>query len=267
MSAVSDSLANKVPGTVPTYTPVEGLASDAPLEEDAVVPTPDTTSVVELQHVRHSPESPELATLEDATPQLEKILRASLGADGFLSDVIECRISDVVAPDAVVPWKGFSSCCLYKSASATTALRSLLQCKAPGTSKSFQAILSAVAFGSSKTGKQQHYCYLVGGQVRDVLRGKLSNDIDFNYSCTAQEVALVTVAHGWPTKFKAIGDGITEPNYVLIGDEGSSSYLEVLLVVRAIHVHVPRSDCDRMIDAVYARRASASTSMPQSPAT
>ena len=228
MSADSDALTNQLPdGAALTYTPVEALANDPPSEEDTVVPTPDTTSVFELQHVRHSPVSNDLATLESATPHLEKTLRASLNADGFLSDVIDCPISEVVAPDAVVPWKGFSSCCLYKSASATTALRSLLNCKAPGTLDSFEAILSAVAAGSSPTGKQQHYCYLVGGQVRDVLRGKLSNDIDFNYSCTAQEVALVSVAHGWPTKFKAIGDGVTEPNYVLVGDEGSSSYLEV----------------------------------------
>eukprot|EP00747_Dinoflagellata_sp_TGD_P093891 gnl/TRDRNA2_/TRDRNA2_165908_c0_seq2.p1 gnl/TRDRNA2_/TRDRNA2_165908_c0~~gnl/TRDRNA2_/TRDRNA2_165908_c0_seq2.p1 ORF type:complete len:395 (-),score=68.86 gnl/TRDRNA2_/TRDRNA2_165908_c0_seq2:627-1811(-) len=165
-------------------------------------------------------------TLDEAAPRLEENLRKAL-AGGFLSDVVECAVSDVATPEAVAPWSGFDYH-LYRSEAATRALRSLLRCTAPGTSNSFEDILSAIARGSSAGGgtKQKNYCYLVGGQVRDVLRGQLSMDIDFNYSCSAQEVALVTVAHGWPTKYKCIGEGVTSPNYVLIGDEGSETYLE-----------------------------------------
>ena len=61
--------------------------------------------------------------------------------------------------------------------------------------------------------------------MRDVLRGVLSTDIDFNYSCAARDVALVTVEREIPTKYKCIGP-VTVPNYVLIGDEGSDNYLE-----------------------------------------
>lgn len=169
-------------------------------------------------------------TLDDAVPHLEAELRASCGRDGFLSDMVECRTSDMVTPEAVAPWRAFDYH-LYRSAAATAALRSMLRCAAPGTSDSFEDILSAIACGSSASASsakqdQKNYCYLVGGQVRDVLRGQLSKDIDFNYSCSAQEVALVTVAHGWPTKYKCIGEGISSPNYVLIGDEGSETYLE-----------------------------------------
>jgi hypothetical protein len=164
-------------------------------------------------------------TLDEAVPRLEEELGAAL-KDGFLSDVVECRISDVATPEAVAPWTVFDYK-LYRSAAATTAIRSVLKCNAAGTSDSFEDILSAIASGSPAGDKQQkNYCYLVGGQVRDVLHGQLSKDIDFSYSCSAQEVALVTVAHGWPTKYKCIGNDVPSPNYVLVGDESSESYLE-----------------------------------------
>lgn len=164
-------------------------------------------------------------TLDEAVPRLEAELGAAL-KDGFLSDVVECRISDVATPEAVTPWSAFDYK-LYRSAAATAAIRSVLKCTAAGTSDTFEDILSAVACGSPASGKiQKNHCYLVGGQVRDVLRGQLSNDIDFNYSCSAKEVALVTVSRGWPTKFKCIGKDVSSPNYVLVGDESSESYLE-----------------------------------------
>jgi len=163
-------------------------------------------------------------SIEEAVPRLEKDLRDVLGADNFLSDVKSCAAADLDDPEAIAPWKKFD-CKLYKSAAATEALRSLLRCTTPGTSSSFEDILSAIASGSTPGGKR-NYCYLIGGQVRDVLRGQLSTDIDFNYASSSKEVALVTVAQEWPTKYKCIGDGVTVPNYVLIGDESSSQYLE-----------------------------------------
>lgn len=165
-------------------------------------------------------------SIDEAMPHLKKVLQASVGADGFLSDVVQCTTSELKDPQAVAPWEGHSYN-IYRSAAATTAFRSVLRCQAPGTSNSYAEILSAISLGfSPKGGQQQHYCYLMGGQVRDVLRGDLSADIDFNYSCSPKEVALTTVAHDWPTKFKCVGGGITTPNYVLIGDEASSCYLE-----------------------------------------
>eukprot|EP00441_Pelagodinium_beii_P026372 CAMPEP_0197663966 /NCGR_PEP_ID=MMETSP1338-20131121/58349_1 /TAXON_ID=43686 ORGANISM="Pelagodinium beii, Strain RCC1491" /NCGR_SAMPLE_ID=MMETSP1338 /ASSEMBLY_ACC=CAM_ASM_000754 /LENGTH=400 /DNA_ID=CAMNT_0043242507 /DNA_START=32 /DNA_END=1234 /DNA_ORIENTATION=+ len=163
-------------------------------------------------------------TVEEAAPQLEEDLRKSL-SDGFLSDVVECSAADVKALEAIAPWKDFNYR-LFRSPAATSVLRSLLRCKLPGTTNSFEDVFQAVSCGGTLRGTpQKDHCYLIGGQVRDVLRGKLSTDVDFNYSCTAQDVALRTVAQGWPTKFKCIGP-VDVPNYVLIGDEGSSCYLE-----------------------------------------
>jgi len=71
----------------------------------------------------------------------------------------------------------------------------------------------------------ESFCYLLGGQVRDLLKGKISSDVDFNYACSAQDVARVCVENEWPVKFKAIGP-VSKPNYVLIGDEQSEQYLE-----------------------------------------
>jgi len=209
-------------------------------------------------------------TLDQASPALEDSLRASLGTDGFLSDLVECSLASVAHPAAITPFSAFAYK-LYKSEAATRAIRALLTCSLPGTSDSFDTVLSAIASGGGgsrgalgkdeggkfgvhleldESGKtkvklqpqgallhaqrrrdgeggaaDRHYCYLVGGQVRDVLRGVLSTDIDFNYSCAARDVALVTVEREWPTKYKCIGP-VTVPNYVLIGDEGSDNYLE-----------------------------------------
>eukprot|EP00931_Biecheleriopsis_adriatica_P119660 TRINITY_DN9487_c0_g2_i1.p1 TRINITY_DN9487_c0_g2~~TRINITY_DN9487_c0_g2_i1.p1 ORF type:complete len:401 (-),score=64.61 TRINITY_DN9487_c0_g2_i1:139-1341(-) len=172
----------------------------------------------------HSATTGAVLTVEEAAPQLEKVLQESLSG-GFLSDVVECSGSDVQAPEAIAPWKDFGYR-LFRSPAATSVLRSLLRCKLPGTLNSFEDVFQAVSCGDVSSGTSRpNYCYLIGGQVRDILRGKLSTDVDFNYSCTAQEVALATVARGWPTKFKCIGP-VDVPNYVLIGDEGSPCYLE-----------------------------------------
>jgi hypothetical protein len=164
-------------------------------------------------------------TLDKVKPRLEETLRKSLGPDGFLSDLEKRTLDSCSYPKAIAPFTSFDYK-LYSSTAATAGLQSILSCKVPGTTDSFGDILSAISAGSSPAPhEQQHHCYLVGGQVRDVLRGVLSTDVDFNYSCDAKEVALVCVSHEWPTKYKCIGEGLT-PNYALIGDEGSDNYLE-----------------------------------------
>jgi len=171
----------------------------------------DSTTIVEAL----------LTDLQDLKPILEEQLRTHTQADdGCLDDLEECTLESLQHPAAIAPFCDFGYR-LFTSASATTALRRMLRCTATGTPDSYETILSAIAEGSST----QHYCYLVGGQVRDVLRGELSTDIDFNYTCSAKDVALVTVGREWPTKYKLIGED-TAPNYVLIGDESSDSYLE-----------------------------------------
>ena len=180
------------------------------VEPKASVPTDSITNVEAL-----------LTDLQDLKPILEQQLRTHTQADdGCLDDLEECTLESLQHPAAIAPFYDFGYR-LYTSASATTALRRMLRCTATGTADSYETILSAIAGGSST----QHYCYLVGGQVRDVLRGELSTDIDFNYTCSAKDVALVTVGREWPTKYKLIGQD-TAPNYVLIGDESSDSYLE-----------------------------------------
>lgn len=184
-------------------------------------------------------------TVEEATRPLESALREALDNDGFLSDVAPCTVADLTLPAAVAPWSSFGDLKLYKSASATQCLRSLLKCVAPGTSSSFDDIISAISHGhdegtSSHYSAQQSFCYLVGGQVRDVLRGVLSTDIDFGYTCDAHDAALVCVANSWPTKYKCIGPTDT-PNYVLIGDCMSHG----AHTVSQTRVHSARCACAR----------------------
>lgn len=158
--------------------------------------------------------------------RLEESLRASLNAEGFVKDLCERTLGSLAQPQAIAPFRTFGYK-LYSSASATTALRALLRCELPGTGVSFETALEAISAGFSPSGVQQHHCYLVGGQVRDILRGVLSKDVDFNYTCEAREVAMVAVSHGWPLKFFGINTKEGEaPNYVCIGDTSTDNYLE-----------------------------------------
>jgi len=155
--------------------------------------------------------------LDDLKPLLEAALRTQLGADGCLADLVERPLDSLATPATVAPFSLFAYK-LYSSSTATHVLRRLMSCTVPGTQDTFETVLSSISQGG-------HHCYLVGGQVRDIIRGVLSTDVDFNYSCTAQQVALICVGRCWPTKLKAIGP-VQLPNYVLIGDEGSENYLE-----------------------------------------
>jgi hypothetical protein len=195
---------------------------------DRIKPRRDSAYGFSLDELR------EEEKIDDLRPHLEADLCALLGADGTLSDLKERSVDSLAHPAAVEPWQAFSFK-LYSSSSATAALRALLRCSVPGTTTNFDSILSAITKGSTQAAPspvpgraaQRHYCYLVGGQVRDVLHGVVSADFDFNYSCSATEVALVCVGHEWPTKYKNIGGASgAAPNYVLIGDENSANYLE-----------------------------------------
>lgn len=159
------------------------------------------------------------AVIEKMKRELENDLLTMMH-DGFLSDVVEVQKKELAVPEAIAPW----SCLpfkLYKSATATKVLKTQLDTIVPGTTASYNQIIGAIM-------EQTHtesFCFLVGGHVRDILRGKVGNDIDFNYACTAQDVAMVCVKNMWPVKFKAIGP-VSDPNYVLIGDESTDAYME-----------------------------------------
>lgn len=139
---------------------------------------------------------------------------------GFLIDIVEVQLCDLKEPSAISPWNHLPFR-LYKSATASRALTTILDGTVPGTPVTYNHILSTVM-------QQTHvaaFCYLIGGQVRDILQGKISKDVDFNYACTAKDVATVCVANEWTVKYKAIGP-VSKPNYVLIGDEQTDGYME-----------------------------------------
>lgn len=144
---------------------------------------------------------------------------SSMVSEGFLSDVVEVQLSELEKPDSIHPWSDLPFK-LYKSAAATQALKSHLDGKVPGLQASYTEVLSAI-MGY----KKDSFCFLIGGQVRDILQGKVSKDTDFNYACSAQDVAMVCIQNKWMVKYKAIGP-VSEPNYVLIGDEQTDAYME-----------------------------------------
>ena len=140
-------------------------------------------------------------------------------SEGVLSDLQHVSKEKLSHPQSIAHWTSFAYK-LYSSETATRILRKQLDNNCPGTSASYAQIIAAV----QGTGA---FCFLVGGQVRDIIRGKLSSDTDFNYSCPAQKVAAVCVENEWAVKYKPIGVKESfKPNYVLIGDESSDAYLE-----------------------------------------
>eukprot|EP00931_Biecheleriopsis_adriatica_P087062 TRINITY_DN61584_c0_g1_i1.p1 TRINITY_DN61584_c0_g1~~TRINITY_DN61584_c0_g1_i1.p1 ORF type:complete len:503 (+),score=52.98 TRINITY_DN61584_c0_g1_i1:8-1516(+) len=207
------------------YEEIESLHKENTSLRQQVEKLENMLGASQIDPIRFVP-TQELPQLSNQQPLLEESLRASLDADGFLSDLVQRTRDSLAQPEALSPFEKFGYK-LYSSTSATAALRALLQCELPGTGVSFQAALSAIQAGSSPTGVQQHHCYLVGGQVRDVLRGTLSKDVDVNYTCEAREVALIAARNGWPTKFFRINVKEGEmPNYCCIGDTGTGNYLE-----------------------------------------
>lgn len=156
---------------------------------------------------------------ESLKEALEKELQASLHG-GFLGDVVEVKPEDVKNTDSIAKWSHLPIK-LYRSEIATRILRKQLDAVVPGTPATYNEILQAIM----DEPQVQSSCFLLGGQVRDVLRGKISQDVDFSYACTAQEVAAICVNRRWTVKYKAIGP-VSEPNYVLIGDEQSELYME-----------------------------------------
>mmetsp|Transcript_44996 Transcript_44996/g.84078 ORF Transcript_44996/g.84078 Transcript_44996/m.84078 type:complete len:361 (-) Transcript_44996:87-1169(-) len=138
---------------------------------------------------------------------------------GFLPDVVEVQVSDLERPEVVNPWSELPFK-LYRSATATHALKQQLENLVPGLEATYTKVLAAI-MGQGK----DSFCFLIGGQVRDILQGKVSKDTDFNYACSAQDVAMVCVRNKWMVKYKAIGP-VSEPNYVLIGDEQTDAYME-----------------------------------------
>mmetsp|Transcript_35617 Transcript_35617/g.62968 ORF Transcript_35617/g.62968 Transcript_35617/m.62968 type:complete len:406 (+) Transcript_35617:119-1336(+) len=150
---------------------------------------------------------------------LEKELQSVI-RDGILPDLEEVDLQKLTDPKSIAPW-GHLPIKLYKSATVTRVLSALLDNRVPGTPATYNQILSAVMQQTHVEG----YCYLIGGQVRDILKGKISKDVDFNYACTATDVARVCIDNEWTVKYKAIGP-VDKPNYVQIGDEQSDLYME-----------------------------------------
>jgi len=139
--------------------------------------------------------------------------------NGFLSDVTAIQVTDLQNAETVKPWCDLPFK-LYRSAAATRALKCHLDCQVPGLQATYTEVLAAIM----EQGKDS-FCFLIGGQVRDILQGKISKDTDFNYACSAQDVAMVCIKNKWMVKYKSIGP-VSEPNYVLIGDEQTDAYME-----------------------------------------
>lgn len=153
--------------------------------------------------------------IEDMEKELQSMLRG-----GVLNDLAEVDKGSLKNPRSLLAFEHLPFK-LYSSSTFTRVLTAVLNNKNPGTDATYNEILAAI-MGQTHT---DSFCFVHGGQVRDLLMGKISKDVDINYACTAKDVAMVCVQNEWPMKYIAIGtDG--KPNYVLIGKEESGLYME-----------------------------------------
>ena len=94
------------------------------------------------------------------TTSIAAKLRNALGTDGFLSDLQEvANLDELTDRRALAPWDGLSVK-VYRSSSATAAIRELLALPCPGLPVSYSAVIDAVREDDASA-----YCYLIGGQV------------------------------------------------------------------------------------------------------
>ena len=101
--------------------------------------------------------------------------------DGFLSDVTLVSREDVAHPKAIAAWESHPYK-LYSSPTATRVIRKMLDGSVPGILETYDKVLSTITqeAAGEKGPYGGNFCYLVGGQVRDILRGQLAHDFDFN---------------------------------------------------------------------------------------
>mmetsp|Transcript_68497 Transcript_68497/g.121623 ORF Transcript_68497/g.121623 Transcript_68497/m.121623 type:complete len:405 (+) Transcript_68497:70-1284(+) len=152
---------------------------------------------------------------------MEKDLLSML-RDGILCDLVEVEDErNFKSPKAIDLWRHLPIK-LYESPTATRFINMALDQSCPGTGATYNDILSAIMHQTHVDG----FCYIMGGQVRDMLTGKISRDVDINFACTAKDVAALCVENEWPVKYKEIGCPGGKPNYVLIGDDQSGLYME-----------------------------------------
>jgi len=151
---------------------------------------------------------------------LERELQSKIPDGGILADLVVVDKANLKHPKAIAPFNHLPIK-LYESPTVTRVLTAVLDNINPGTEASYNQILAAI-MGQTHT---DSFCYVHGGQVRDILMGKISKDVDINYACTAKDVAMVCVQNEWPIKYITIG-AKGAPNYVLIGEEQSGLYME-----------------------------------------
>ena len=94
---------------------------------------------------------------DDGASNLQATLSSKL-RDGFLCDVepVSRVCGTITEPSALAPWASFSYK-LFRSATATDVIKSLLEGTVPGTTASYATILSAIASPQSDM-SQRHYC-------------------------------------------------------------------------------------------------------------
>lgn len=168
---------------------------------------------------------------------MEKVLKSRL-VNGVVGDIEETHMDSLANPGALAHFKHLPVK-LWLSPVVAQVFKAALAQKLPGTSVSYGDVVDAINQYSSDS-----FCFVHGGQVRDMLTGKVSKDVDITYSCKAKEVAMLCVERGWPTNFKAIGvEG--EPNYVMIGEEQSGLYMEGFSLDFSITAPIHKQDFRR----------------------
>lgn len=136
----------------------------------------------------------------------------------FVDDLVEVNINDLKNKSAMSCWRSCYGLRLFRSETVTKALRLICSAPVPGLGKTNYLDVFHMLTHSG----WEHYIFLFGGLVRDILRRKVGNDIDITFSAPAMELEEICNKHGFKCKL--------EGDYILIGDESGAEYLEGMVI-------------------------------------
>jgi len=141
------------------------------------------------------------------------------GSPGESIDDIEVvAIADVQDKLAISYWRFCEGLRVYRSRTATQALRLICSAPVPGLG----ATTYLDVFDSLSSAAWTNHVYLFGGLVRDILRRTVGNDIDIGFSAPARELKEICQTKGYTCQL----DG----DYILVGDENGEEYLEGMVI-------------------------------------
>lgn len=161
--------------------------------------------------------SPEESTRKLRERACQEMLKT--GREGEMIDDLEevpfWKIDDVLS---IYFWRVMPGVRCYRSRTVTAALRAICSAPVPGLSGETYLDVFRTLTDSKHSGWPSHM-YVWGGTVRDILRRKIGNDIDFVYTAPGKELEVICQKNNWMSSLSNgwLVIGQTKPDIFLEG--------------------------------------------------